>query len=299
MNDDFADKLSSLKTTHNELMVEYVNIINQVSKLPFLVIGDSSSFERGNTMYSYPFFRFIIRIFVESHIKSKLDEISDSYVQLSQIIKPDDPLATEYKNWLMQAKEGTDNFANTLTSLNSIRSIIAIVLPWISGLIIALLGVSDIYQAIVQGISNISISNISVPQPETNFYGIILIDKFQLIIGMILYFPLLVAMGFLYKRRLFYSNSISFWIRSHLSERSYVHNKDGRNIYEIENRLFNILDKQKALELPWDSIIFSMTIIFIIIDTIYFYPNLSYLNNIPLIIMAIVSIISGFRRFWR
>ena len=125
-------------------------------------------------MSQYPFFRFIIKIFVESHIKSKLDEISDSYVQLSQTIKPDDPLATEYKNWLMQAKEGTDNFANTLTSSNSIRSIIAIILPWISGLIIALLGVSDIYQAIVYGISNISISNISVPKPEKFFYGIIL-----------------------------------------------------------------------------------------------------------------------------
>ena len=116
---------------------------------------------------------------------------------------------------------------------------------------------------------------------------------------MILYFPLLVAMGFSYKRKLFYSKSIFFWIESHLSERSYVHNKDVRNIYEIENRLFNILDKRKTLELPWDAIIFSMTIIFSIIVSIYLYPNISNLYSIPSIILAIFAIRIGFRRFWR
>lgn len=126
---DRADKRNDLKKAHYELMVEYVNIINQVSKLPSLFKVDLYP-EIDKSLKQFAFLKilkqfdlgnlrpttsgFLVKLFVESHIKGKLNQLRRSYVQFAQTI--DEPSDSNYQKWLKQAEEGTKKFTNTLSS---------------------------------------------------------------------------------------------------------------------------------------------------------------------------------------
>jgi len=160
-------KLDDLKRTHHTLMVEYVNILNHVSKLPFSVDSfqegvvfsqenahsNKSRIKAGKLSLGERYgFRFLIRLFVESHIKGKLSLLESSYVQLAQAFETaiDEPSNTEYQIWLKQAEEASAKFANTLSSWHSIRGLVNALWPVVVGFLVAKLGVNDIYQAILK-----------------------------------------------------------------------------------------------------------------------------------------------------
>lgn len=311
-----ACKLNDLKKAHVELMTEYVSIINQASNLSFLSTmkpyPSSEMLEFPTTpwgkkfskiykfslklpdIFSLTVVRFFVKLFVETHIKGKLNEIRDSYVQLAQSITTDEASNIEYQNWLKQTEEGTKKFADTLSSLQSIRGLVSVLLPWVSGLLIALLSVDNIYQIFVK-IIPISTLILSI--------GLFLVIS-------LLYFCLFILSAFHRKRTLFYHSSEGFLFELMMFPLELAKLKKPlqlqepvKNVYQIEDKLFHLLGKRKPLELPIDLIMFSMilfmTALLIILERVNVPESQFYQSVCYFFLVGIYSMTVGFHRRWR
>ena len=304
-----SDKFNDVKRVHHKLMTEYVNIIDHTSKIPFSpksrIFPHDNPFEIFSfdekletkllslfKFKSYGFYglRFFVKLFVESHIHRKLKELGNIYIQLSQTISTDD----EYQKWLMKTEEGTIKFANTLTSIQSIRGLASVFLPWISGVTIVILGSINIQQ----------------------FFKLILpISNQVLIIGLVIlisliYFNLFILGSFIYKRNLFYKSG-GFYIELVISllnllpiKKEKIQLKNSfENIYQIEDELFEILSKRKTREKPIDVIAFSLQFFIFgfwsILEPIYGHGILSNFVAVILFLFGILFILGGFQRKWR
>ena len=305
---DMTDKLDALKSAHVELMVEYVDLINQASKLPFLVTmnvfppkevltrfvttpGKDEFFEIFgklsyyiNLILSYITLRFLVKLFVESHIKGHANRLADSYIQLAQTISTNEPSYSRYQNWLKQAGEGTKKFADTLSSFRSISGLIGTFLPLVSSLLIAVLGITAIQQAVAE----------LVPNPISIVFGFLLFI-------LAVYLFIFVTFAFIYKRNLFYPRSGSFTFDFVIELFEFFKLKEIQqhrelvyNVYQIEDKLFDLLGKKKILELPIDYIvvsIFSFVIGILYISTPFIIGTISC--------SAILLMAAGFKRRWR
>lgn len=253
-------ELDELRKTHYTLIKEYVNILNRASKLPFFYF-----FERGLEREIRIFFiiiktksilriTFLVRPFVESHIKGKLNELRVSYVHLSQSLKIDEASTSEYRIWLMQAEEELTEFANTLSPWGDLRrlsSILVFLSPWIAGVLLVIFGGGSIFEVIIKIFKNINLL----------LYLLLLIAYPSLII-----FP-----SFSYKRILFGGDIVEMEITE--KDRTVT------NVYEIEDRIFDLLEKEKIREIPIDivSFILSYIILTLIVIIVVFF----YLDRIP------------------
>lgn len=253
-------ELDELRKTHYTLIKEYVNILNRASKLPFFYF-----FERGLEREIRIFFiiiktksilriTFLVRPFVESHIKCKLNELRVSYVHLSQSLKIDEASTSEYRIWLMQAEEELTEFANTLSPWGDLRrlsSILVFLSPWIAGVLLVIFGGGSIFEVIIKIFKNINLL----------LYLLLLIAYPSLII-----FP-----SFSYKRILFGGDIVEMEITE--KDRTVT------NVYEIEDRIFDLLEKEKIREIPIDivSFILSYIILTLIVIIVVFF----YLDKIP------------------
>jgi hypothetical protein len=145
---NMTDKLDAIKSAHTKLMVEYLELINQASTLGFLVqmnifpskeeltrfVGTQridkifeffnktlridKIFEFFNKDYikapmswvlNYKTLGFLVRLFVESHIKGQLNRLADYYVHLAQTISTDEPSYTVIKIGLKTPKKELKN----------------------------------------------------------------------------------------------------------------------------------------------------------------------------------------------
>lgn len=305
---NMTDKLDALESAHAELMVEYVDLINQASKLPFLVIMNVfppkevltrfvTTPRKGeffeifgklsyyiNLISSYITLRFFVKLFIESHIKGQANRLADSYIQLAQTISTNEPSDSRYQNWLKQAGEGTKKFANTLSSFRSISGLIGTFLPLVSSLLIAVLGITTIQQAIAE----------LVPNPTLIVFGFLLFI-------LAVYLFTFVMFAFIYKRNLFYPRSGSFTFDFVIELFEFFklkeiqqHREPVHNVYQIEDKLFDLLGKKKILELPIDYI--AVSIFSFVIGILYI--------SAPCIIgtifmFAILLMTTGFKRRWR
>jgi len=278
-------KLEQLKEAHNTLMVEYVKILNQVSKLPFFVnvnklnykhpvSNDSQAniIKRTYTsilpllqMAGYFFFRIIcikyfVRLFIESHIKGKLAELKISYTHLSQSLSEDNPAESEFILWLNKTKESCDEFSKTLFSWRSIPGIIATLWPFGLSLLVSAF-ITNIYQAIP-----ISTPPSSPSEPQADPYTAMqeLQQEFQKsfgqsfqqelstiidIMNVLVYsipFIFLLAAAFIGKRIIFLPGE-DLWQQSSDNRPEFT-----RNVYEFEDKLFALLDRGKSREFPID-----------------------------------------------
>lgn len=320
-----TDNLADLKKAHIELMQAYVDVINQVSKLQFFVtMYFVAPLEWSKLLITFrpkhaklaifydifikfmmiflklikiPTMCFFIKLLVESHIKGKLKQLGDSYVQFEQTIEVDEPKGIVFYDWLKQTEEGTKKFANTLPTLQSIRGFLIAFLPWFTSLLIAILSADNIQKALGK-----------LVQSSTQAF------TFELLITItILYFFLFFTIAFMFKRNLFYtiSDSLFFifindlvdvfkssklfkhsekrWHYFPFNERSY------KNIYKLEDELFDMLGKRKNQELPID---------YIILSIIYFVYGISIISlDVPSglfsLFLGYFILISGFERRWR
>jgi len=314
-----TDKLDALKSAHVELMVEYVDLINQVSKLPFLVILNifppkevltglvrtprkneffeivGKLFYYVSWIFNYITLRFLVELFVESHIKGQANRLANSYIQLAQTISTNVPSDSRYQNWLKEAGEGTKKFANTLSSFWSIGGLIGTFLPLVLSLLIVVLGITAIQQAIAEIVLNSTL---------------IIFGLFLCILAV--YTIQLVMFAFIYKRKLFYPRSGSFIFDFVIELFEFFNLKEIQqhrepvcDVYQIEDKLFDLLGKKKVIELPIDCIGFSIflfvicSIVVIPINrqeigscmstTAFFTIGISFL-------CAILCIMAGFKR---
>ncbi len=264
-------ELDELRKTHYTLIKEYVNILNRASKLPFFYF-----FERGLEREIRIFFiiiktksilriTFLVRPFVESHIKCKLNELRVSYVHLSQSLKIDEASTSEYRIWLKQAEEELTEFANTLSPWGDMRrlsSILVFLSPWITGVLLVIFGGGSIFEVIIKIFKNINLL----------LYLLLLLAYPSIII-----FP-----SFSYKRILFGGDIVEMEITE--KDRTVT------NIYEIEDRIFDLLEKEKIREIPIDivSFILSYIILTLIVIIVVFF----YLDRIP--VPSIVIALFGY-----
>ena len=265
-----TDKIAEIKKKHHELMIEYVNAINQASKLPFLLkISDFRiPFLKKNvpTMLA---FRYPIKVFVESHIKAKLNELGDSYIQFAQTFTYDETNIREYSDWLNRAEKESRRFADTLLSLKSIRGIITAFWPWGIILLLTTLNIGDLRNFILKPL----------------FLSLIII-----VYVLIMYSTIIIIGAFEYKRHLFYSDSSFLVNQNH-------HDTNIKNIYRIENKLFNLLEKRKTPEIPISHIFLSLSIFFI--ASINFINSTSAFSKVgPMLLfcLSIFFLIIGFKQ---
>lgn len=271
-------KLDELRKTHYTLIKEYVNILNRASKLPFFYF-----FERGLEREIRIFFiiiktksilriTFLVRPFVESHIKGKLNELRVSYVHLSQSLKIDDASTSEYRIWLKQAEEELTEFANTLSPWGDLRrlsSILVFLSPWITGVLLVIFGGGSIFEVIIKIFKNINL--------------------LLCLLLLIAYPSLIIFPSFSYKRILFGGDIVEMEITE--KDRTVT------NIYEIEDRIFDLLEKEKIREIPIDIVSFILSYIIltlIVIIVVFFYL---YRIPVPSIVIALFGYMSIFTSY--
>ena len=241
--------LRSLKKAHRELMTKYVDILNDVSKLPFFVrvqpgkpvtVGILSKVfsmvqiepkRRGHKppvdVFVLP---FLVRLFVEAHIRAKLIQMSLAYSYLAQKVQTDKAFST----WLEETSEQCDKIAATLTSWQSIRGIVSVWWPVIIGIIGARLEIESIYEVF----KNVNLnSNILV--------NIVVVGFFPSI-----YFTLFISSSFGYKRDLFMPGFYDDGTPRDPSSAP----KPEQIVYFLEDRLFALAGRGKSPEIPVDVI---------------------------------------------
>jgi len=255
-----------VKEAYNNLITEYVRLLNHVNK------------RRTNK---------ILRAQVESHIRGKLQELSQSFAIL--MIAPD-RITDEFSDWLKLASDDCDRLAGKLISM---REFLAPLFKFLSALIIFV--ASLIFLSAYKKPTSLSEVLVNVG-PFLEFmnnmldwiaYGGMFILGAVIVTGVLL-FAFIFWRRFLQKRALFGDQYYS-------KNRNDSKNQDQiKSVYSLENELFEKLNREKVPEFPLTRvftffgyyfiiylisaiIIFSLSrnLVFLIILTIGFIPMFS------------------------
>ncbi|MBD0373376.1 MAG: hypothetical protein ICV60_21250 [Pyrinomonadaceae bacterium] len=300
-------KLDELKTAHEALLREYINAVNEASRLPFYIPFQPKQSAR----FAVPLegkmwrtgllskllkdispqpvqtggLRYLVRLFIESHVKDKLRELSNAYLYLMQIIEDTEEGAGEVRAWLKEKSEACTKVADTLLSLRSVQGITATFWPLAVGLITASLKVNNIYEAVTK----IKVTEL-------------------LILGFALVFPvaylfLFVAAAFTYKREWFMAGLDAF--EQPLD--GLPQDAPKRNVYQMEDRLFALVGRGKKREFPLDILARGLSLFVFIFPSLLLLPTdapnwikLSPLISVPFLITDIIlCVIVVQRRVWR
>ncbi|MGC1120255.1 MAG: hypothetical protein WBA22_04095 [Candidatus Methanofastidiosia archaeon] len=262
-------RFEELKKTHHELMLEYISILEHVSNLPFFVDNSQEfisaieellfsiekitrrkkghknihiqdfEFHKALILPVAFFFklltlRFLVRYFVESHIKEKTNLLRDSYIHLELTFDPDEPSSEKCRNWLKQAEESSLKFASTLSSWKSVRGFASALWPLGVSVLVARLSMNDVACITESAVGSIGL---------ISFIALILILSVP-----ILYFCLFTFFAFRYKRRLFLKRLNG----KYQMGRPKKEEESGNNVYQVENMLFLLVGKRKTREFPVD-----------------------------------------------
>lgn len=226
--------IDDLEKVHQRLIAEYINIIEETSELPFFIDIPSSPLleeispskpKRAKETLKLPppkkssrpwVLKPLVKFFVESHIKGKLDQLRASYTLLA-LNKKSSKMTDKY-TWLTEAAEECEKFADILQFSQRIRWLIEII--WPLGIGLLLINVRDYSTAL---------SRIAI-----------------ILIAFVVYPYLSIFLAFSYKRNRFLHGSIRpiehFWYS--------VPEEFSANVYQIEDELFQLLGKKKNREFP-------------------------------------------------
>jgi hypothetical protein len=259
--------IDNLAQAHKTLIVEYIQVLNQVSKLPtwilvelfmkdhylpgfnsfnrYLLLISRPLFNISHSLIRWPTLRYLVRLFVESHIKGKLNELSVSYIYLLQTVSEDDTGVENIRSWLKESSETCEKLASTLISVQSAQGLLSTLWPIAASLLAAFLGVNSLREALATD-KLIALAQwiILIPTP-------------------MIYLGIFVTSAFWYKRQLF--TGFSFFDTLILPSQS---QDSTRNIYQLEDEIFKLLDRGKVREFPYDMVslpitFFSMSFLFL------------------------------------
>lgn len=228
--------IDDLENVHQRLIAEYINIIEETSELPFFIDIPSMPF-LGEIFPSKPkkaketlklpppkrssrpwVLKPLVKFFIESHIKGKLDQLRALYTLLELTMKSSK--MTDKYTWLTEAAEECKKFADILQFSQRIRWLIEII--WPLGIGLLLINVRDYSTAL---------SRIAI-----------------ILIAFVLYAYLSILLAFSYKRNRFLYGSIRPIEHDWYS----VPEEFKANVYQIEDELFQLLGKKKNREFPVD-----------------------------------------------
>jgi hypothetical protein len=268
-------QLDDIKKAHHALMVEYVNILNRVSKLHLFVdfqvafpLKNDKLISLARLLIKYLTLTFLVRLFVESHIKGKLRELNTSYVHLE--LATDEPPPSKYQEWRKQTEEASAGFVDTLSHSPLFRIITTLWLL-VSGIGFTILGkilelfstadaakVAVSSENVTQIVNNISLqfrqSNISVFYQDAYHSYANNFEDFAKMLFFAAYVLICISLAFAYKRSLFLPGSGFLWFDYAGKERAIT----VKNVYEMEDDLFNLLEKGKNREFPMDLVTFAL-----------------------------------------
>ena len=229
-----------LKKNHQALIVQYIDMLNQVSKLPFfapvIIVKRKETSERSPGRarlpqeLSFPFaLRYLVRLFTESHIKGKLIELSMTYSFLTQEYTKDKRFVT----WLKETSADCEKLAATLTSWQSISGIISGLWPVGIGIVTAWLNLENIYD-IVKTSSGEPVDWVTV--------------------GLVI-FPMIYVLGFIgysfqKKREMFLRGFMGDTKQSYMDSPAKIDNI----VYSLEDQVFDLVGRGKVREFPADVI---------------------------------------------
>lgn len=256
-------KPEDIARAHAALIGEYINALNQVSKLrswliyvelmdinPALEILGTTERRRKYVKilkdvlipafrllrfptYRFPTLSYLIRLFVESHIKGKLNELSISYLYLLQTVPEKHPSAENYRTWLKDTSETCDKLSGTLSSLQSTKGLASTLWPIVVNVAAALLGVSTLKELF------------------TNFSWANLLPWITFIAFPFIYFGIFMTGAFWYKRELF----TGITLLESIMQPFFKWTQDSaNNVYQLEDHVFNLLGRGKNHEFRWDLI---------------------------------------------
>ena len=260
---DFREHIEA----HTNLLKAYVDTICFISKrenlwgrLNWIIKKpaiDSTPYYDFSALIEVISLNFLITIFIESHMKSKLNQLSESYFQLAQTI-PDYSDMTSYKKWLIQNGEYAQKFADKLISWKSIKGGIGILLPVVIGSLIPSL--ADLPNLDIKSFEGFSNSTLQFIMNSANPKASNTIITF---FAIYVYAEIFVSAAFAYKRALFspkiYSSSSASAAFGFVSAKEEKwHN---RTIYDFEDNLFNLLSKNKKKEFPTDAFLWMILLI--------------------------------------
>lgn len=157
----------------------------------------------------------------------------NSYVHIAQTLEIDK--SNENQIWLKQAQEESIIFASTLSSWQTTRWLISTLGVFGIGLFVATSTANNIYVAILN----------------------LKFESFINVIGILTFFFFFISFSFDCKRSLFRPGSGFMW-ESILSQQQ---KESTKNVYLLEDRLFNILGMEKSREFPIDIVAFVLWLI--------------------------------------
>ncbi len=282
--------IRQLKKAHYVLIAQYIDILNQVSKLPFFVplniTAPSAKNDRSNSnivmikTMSSPFsLRYLVRLFAESHIKRKLNELSVAYSYFAG----QNPKDKSLLSWLKKTSEECDKLAATLTSWQSIRGAVSALWPFGIGIATASLGLENSYDVV----------------------KMIDFDAFDWLTLGAMVFPLIyvaifMSTSFQKKRELFLPG---------FNQEEKPMNDNAKiedTVYYYEDQVFDLLGRGKVHEIPADVIGQAVGFLgFAVLELTQVIVNTSVSVKIlfgvatgMFLLFAIISVRQGFRRKW-
>jgi hypothetical protein len=324
-------KLEEIKKAHHELMVGYVDVLSKASKFHFFAenptavvkifekilyflfyieerkmyaqkrIWEDEKFDKNGLferfliclllplrLYLRLFtLKFLVVHFVESHIKTQLISLRDSYICLEQTFEPDEPRSAKYREWLEKSEKALAKFADILTPWQSTRGLASALWP----LVISFLVVK---------VSTIKLSAVHIFHFINELHPfpfVFLLFTTMLILA--IYFCIFIDSAFKCKRDLFLHGL------SPISLLEIPRKKEpSKNIYKLENKLFDLLEKRKNREFPVEIATFAFFISFF---AIFFIIILFQQGNFIFIYILVISwllvmifpVIFAKKRVWR
>ncbi len=255
MTDNTFDE--EFQELHYLLLKEYFDLVKTISNLDFFVnIWEFRDKEKAQNMWEKiskfkliskflkilgnmlvflfrPFcLRPILKLYVESHIQRKLNELGAAYTQeLFLLSEKDKP------QWVREYVESYSTLSNTLTSWVSIKGFFTSIIA----LVVAIYGAQNIgefIQLAVEAIRGVSWLQLS---PEN------IVSLIRPYVTFSLYYLPLIAVFFI----------ISFFFKRLLFK------KQGSNIYAIEDKIFQKLGREKRKEVAIDYLLFALLFSFL------------------------------------
>lgn len=265
-----ATKLSKLKRAHSTLLEEYLNSIENLSYLPFFIetdrdlLGKKFKFQEAkfwdkanwllsvipDWLESLVNLKPIAHLLVETHIQAKLRELRRIYRQQKTILKSKGK-DKQTQSWMEEAIKETQEMEDTLQSWKVFWDAIATVAGTVSTVTLVVFGISNIFDVVPRLITFINFTEFN-----TETAGKIIWQFFiAATLPMSIILPeILIGSGFITKRYLF---------KPHI--------ESGKNIYKLEDDLYQLLNRRKELEFRFD-MAFSVIgrVILIIISAVWF-----------------------------
>lgn len=220
--------LQALESAHLRLMGSYLTTANDATRLPVLLVTRRWCEINRPTLGKPPWLvlGFATKLFVESHLKRKLKELTDAYVQLESALSIVGD--REYRDWLRQVRDSMAAFRGSLSSVHRLRLTLGALWPALTG--------------ILGGVG------LQVSFPGSIDPVVLLLIALVVLIDLGPYLYLFLRSSFLVKRELLLPGARLLERQPRETQR-----KLGGQVYEVEDKLFQLLGRAKKKEVPVDA----------------------------------------------